>query len=96
MDTRVFADSHLGGGWVERIEGDTSQLVISTLPYTAGILQRVTGLTPGVGYGFHAAMLTIFQTSAPPLIPRHHDQAGGYGPDWRDRSPGIHRCLERA
>ncbi len=66
MDTRVFAGSHLGGGWVERIQGDTSQLVISTLPYTAGILQRVTGLTPGMGYGFHAAMLTIFQTSAPP------------------------------
>jgi len=60
------AGSHLGGGWVERIQGETSQLVISTQPYTAGILQRVTGLTPGVGYGFHAAMLTIFQTSAPP------------------------------
>jgi hypothetical protein len=66
MDTRVFAGSHLGGGWVERIQGETSQLVISTEPYTAGVLQRVTGLTPGVGYGFHAAMLTIFQTSAPP------------------------------
>ena len=66
MDTRVFAASHLGGGWVERIQGETSQLVISTQPYTAGVLQRVTGLTPGVGYGFHAAMLTIFQTSAPP------------------------------
>lgn len=64
MDTRVFASSHLGGGWVERIEGSTSQMVVSTEPYNAGILQQVTGLTPGLGYGFHAAMLTIFQTSA--------------------------------
>lgn len=66
MDTRVFAGSPLGGGWVERIEGETSQMLVSTEPYTAGLLQRVTGLTPGVGYGFHAAMLTIFQSSAPP------------------------------
>jgi hypothetical protein len=66
MDTRAFASSHLGGGWVERIQGETSQLVISIEPYTAGLRQRLTGLTPGVGYGFHAAMLTIFQTSAPP------------------------------
>jgi hypothetical protein len=68
MDTRVFAGSHLGGGWVERIEGATSQLIISTEPYTAGLRQRVTGLTPGMGYGFHAAMLTIYQTSAPPSV----------------------------
>jgi hypothetical protein len=64
MDTRVFASSHLGGGWVEKIEGSTSQMIVSTEPYTAGLWQRVSGLTPGVGYGFHAAMLTIFQTSA--------------------------------
>jgi hypothetical protein len=64
MDTRVFASSHLGGGWVERIEGSTSQMIVSSEPYTAGIWQQVSGLTPGAGYGFHAAMLTIFQTSA--------------------------------
>lgn len=64
MDTRVFASSHLGGGWVEKIEGSTSQMLISADPYAAGLWQRVAGLTPGVGYGFHAAMLTIFQTSA--------------------------------
>jgi len=64
MDTRVFAASDLGGGWVERIEGATSQMIVSTQPYTAGLWQRVTGLTPGVGYGFHAALLTIYQTSA--------------------------------
>jgi hypothetical protein len=63
MDTRVFADG-FGTGWVERIEGETSQMVLATEPYTAGIWQQVDGLTPGVGYGFHAAMLTIFQTSA--------------------------------
>jgi hypothetical protein len=60
MDTAVYA----GDGWVERIEGDTSQLIVGTEPYTAGIRQQVTGLTPGVDYGFHAAMLTIYQTSA--------------------------------
>jgi hypothetical protein len=64
MDTRVFAGSHLGGGWVERIEGETSQMIVATEPYTAGLRQTVSGLTPGVGYGFHAALLTIFQTSA--------------------------------
>jgi hypothetical protein len=64
LDTRVFAGSQLGGGWVERIEGDTSQMIISTEPYAAGLWQQVTGITPGAGYGFHAAMLTIFQTSA--------------------------------
>jgi hypothetical protein len=69
MDTRVFAESWLGSGWVERMEGQTSQLLVSTQPYTAGLRQTVTGLTPGVGYGFHAAMLTIFQSSA--LPPEH-------------------------
>jgi hypothetical protein len=64
MDGRVFANSHLGGGWVDRIEGDTAQFVFSTEPYTAGIRQQVSGLTPGVAYGFHAALLTIFKTSA--------------------------------
>jgi hypothetical protein len=67
MDTRVFADG-FGTGWVERIEGETSQMVLATEPYTAGIWQQVDGLTPGVGYGFHAAMLTIFQTSAQPPV----------------------------
>jgi hypothetical protein len=68
MDCSVFAASPLGGGWTEFIEGTTSQLVIATQPYAAGIRQTVSGLTPGTGYGFHAAMLTIFQTSAPPAV----------------------------
>ncbi|MGQ9598649.1 MAG: hypothetical protein ACUVWZ_04465 [Anaerolineae bacterium] len=66
MDTRVFAYSHLGTGWVERIEGETSQLIVGVQPYTAGLWQRVSGLRPGLGYGFHAALLTIFQSSALP------------------------------
>jgi hypothetical protein len=77
MDNRVFANSHLGTGWVDRIEGDTSQLIVATEPYSAGLQQQVTGLTPGVGYGFHAAMLTIFQTSAqPPVGGMMHKQVG--------------------
>jgi hypothetical protein len=43
-------------------------MIISTQPYTGGLLQRVDGLSPGVGYGFHAAMLTIFETAAPPDV----------------------------
>ena len=68
MDGREFAD-HMGTGWVDRMEGETAQFVWSTQPYTAGIRQQVGGLTPGVAYGFHAALLTIFQTSAndPPV-----------------------------
>ena len=66
MDARVFAHDVMNTNWVERIEGETSQVVISTEPYVAGIYQRVTGLTPGLPYGFHAAMMTIFQSSANP------------------------------
>lgn len=85
MDTRVFAAS-IGSGWVERIEGETSQMIFSSQPYTAGIYQRVTGLTPGLGYGFHAAMLTIFESSAPPAYDHTMikqvgiDPAGGVDP----------------
>lgn len=66
MDTRVFADSWLGSGWVECIAGSTCQLLVSTGPYRAGLWQQVSGLAPGTGYGFHAALLTIFQSSAQP------------------------------
>lgn len=66
MDTRVFAESHLGGGSVEKIHENTSQMILSTQPYTAGLYQQVTGLTPGLPYGFHAAVLTIYRSSAQP------------------------------
>ncbi|MBN1136011.1 MAG: carboxypeptidase regulatory-like domain-containing protein [Anaerolineae bacterium] len=104
MDTRVFAHSDLGCGWVERIEGETSQMIFATEPYTAGIQQQVTGLTPGVGYGFHAALLTIFQTGKTPadgaMIKRvGMDPTGGSDPqaptvvwseaDGRDRNWSI-------
>lgn len=91
MDARVFADSPLGADWVERIEGDTAQFIVATEPYTAGLWQQVTGLTPGVGYGFHAALLTIFQSSAQPPAPGTMikqvgmDPAGGTDP----RSPTV-------
>ncbi len=91
MDTRVFAESHLGSGHVEKVEGETSQLIIATEPYTAGIQQTVGGLTPGLGYGFHAAMLTIYQTSAPPAVDGTMfkqvgiDPAGGTDP----QAPGV-------
>lgn len=78
MDARVFAASHLGCGWVERIEGETSQLIFATQPYTAGIRQSVA-VTPGLGYGFHAAMLTIFETSAQP--PQHNTMVKRVGID---------------
>jgi len=69
MDTRVFAASDLGTGWVEKIEGATSQMILSTEPYDAGIWQQVGGLVPGTGYGFHAAMLTIYKSSAQDPVP---------------------------
>jgi hypothetical protein len=65
-DVRTFATSSFGSGWVERIEGATCQMIISTEPYTAGLQQTVHGLTPGVGYGFHAALLTIFKAAGLP------------------------------
>jgi hypothetical protein len=68
MDTIIY-DKYLGCHcFVERIDGATSQLVFSTEPYTAGLQQQVTGLTPGVGYGFHAAMLTIFRSSGGEVV----------------------------
>lgn len=94
MDCRVFASSHLGSGWVERIEGETSQLIVATEPYTAGLRQTVTGLTPGASYGFHAAMLTIYQTSAPPAVDGTMikqvglDPSGGTDP----QAPGVVWC----
>ena len=63
MDARVFAHDVMGTDWVEKVEGQTSQVIISTDPYVSGIYQRVTGLTPGLPYGFHAAMMTIYQSS---------------------------------
>jgi hypothetical protein len=86
MDTRVFAASQ-GSSHVERIEGETCQLALSTEPYTAGLWQQVTGLSPGTGYGFHAALLTIFQSSAQPPVDGTMikqvgiDPTGGIDPD---------------
>ncbi len=56
--------------WAEHWTGSTSQLLISSSlhpgtgdgVFKAGILQHLTGLTPG-RYGFRAKILTIFQSS---------------------------------
>jgi hypothetical protein len=70
MDGRVYDQSPFGCQcWVEHIEGQTAQFLVSYNPYQAGILQRVTGLTPGVGYGFHAVLLTIYGGAGTPNVP---------------------------
>lgn len=65
MDARVFAHVVMGTDWVERIKGETSQVIFSTEPHVAGIYQRVP-VTRGLPYGFTAAMMTIYQSSATP------------------------------
>jgi hypothetical protein len=87
MDARVFAHQVMGTDWVEFIDSPTSQVVISTDPYVSGIYQQVGGLTAGLPYGFHAAMMTIYQSSYGP--PQHGhmikqvgmDPTGGTNPD---------------
>jgi hypothetical protein len=85
MDARVFG----AGGWVERIDGSTSQSLFSGQPFDAGIYQQVSGLTPGRGYGFNAPVASLFRTTAPPQEPVHGvilkrvglDPTGGTNPD---------------
>lgn len=88
MDAREFAHDVMHTDWVEKIKGETSQVIISTNAYTAGIYQRVTtGVTPGLPYGFNAAMMTIYESSAGPPQPGHMikqvgmDPAGGTNPN---------------
>ncbi len=50
----------------EHTEGETSQLIISQTAFTAGIYQQIGGVTPGVPYAAKAAMLTFFESPAPP------------------------------
>ncbi|NIN64330.1 MAG: hypothetical protein GTO63_06445, partial [Anaerolineae bacterium] len=50
----------------EHTEGETSQLIISKTAFTAGIYQQISGVTPGQHYGAKAAMLTFFESPAPP------------------------------
>ena len=68
MDAREFAWYVMNTDWVEKIKGETSQVVISTDAYAAGIYQQV-GVTKGLPYGFHAAMMTIYESSAG--LPQH-------------------------
>jgi hypothetical protein len=50
----------------EHTEGETSQLIISKTAFSAGLYQQITGLSIGKPYGAKAAMLTLFESSAPP------------------------------
>ena len=50
----------------EHTEGQTSQLIISKTAFSAGLYQRITGVTVGKPYAAKAAMLTFFESSAPP------------------------------
>ncbi len=80
MDAREFAHLIAGTDHVERITGETSQVIISNESYAAGIYQQVGELTPGLPYGFHAAMMTIYQTSAGDPQPGHMIKQVGIDP----------------
>jgi hypothetical protein len=75
----------------EHTEGETSQLIISDDAFAAGIYQQISGVTPGVPYGAKAAILTFFESSAPPTNDGRMqkligiDPYGGIDPD----SPNI-------
>jgi len=77
----------MGSGWVECIEGGTCQFLAGLDPYSAGVHQTVSGLAPGTGYGFHAVLMTLWQSSAFPRTDGRMfkqigiDPAGGTDPD---------------
>jgi hypothetical protein len=50
----------------EHTEGETSQLLISKTAFSTGLYQQIGGVTVGKPYGAKAAMLTLFESSAPP------------------------------
>jgi hypothetical protein len=50
----------------EHTEGETSQLIISKAAFGAGLYQQINGVTVGKPYAAKAAMLTFFESSAPP------------------------------
>lgn len=50
----------------EHTEGETSQLIISKTAFSAGVYQQIGGVTPDVPYAAKAAMLTFFESPAPP------------------------------
>jgi hypothetical protein len=79
MDAREFAWYVMGTTWVEKIKGETSQVVISTDAYAAGIYQQVS-VTKGLPYGFHAAMMTIYESSYGDPQPGHMIKQVGMDP----------------
>jgi hypothetical protein len=50
----------------EHTEGETSQLMISKTAFSAGLYQQINGVSVGKPYAAKAAMLTLFESSAPP------------------------------
>ena len=50
----------------EHTEGETSQLIISKTAFSAGLYQQISGVAVGKPYAAKAAMLTLFESSAPP------------------------------
>jgi len=70
--SEVYAfHSCMGDGvWEECIGGQPldCQFIAGLNPYDAGIYQRVTGLTPGIAYGFHTVMLTIYESAGEPRV----------------------------
>jgi hypothetical protein len=79
MDAREFAHDVMHTDWVEKIKGQTSQVVISTDAYAAGIYQQAS-VTLGRPYGFHAAMMTIYESSYGDPQPGHMIKQVGMDP----------------
>jgi hypothetical protein len=50
----------------EHTEGETSQLIISDDAFVAGLYQQINGVMPDTPYAAKAAMLTFFESPAPP------------------------------
>lgn len=77
QSTRVFA----GGGWVEKIEGDNSQILsVENLgvgqPFNTVLYTRVGGLTPGNPYSFSGWVLKMWGGSAAPTPPSNPTAMG--------------------
>ncbi len=77
QSTQIFAN----GGWVEKIEGDNSQILsVENLsvgqPYNTVLYTRVSGLTPGNPYSFSGWVLKMWGGSAAPAPPENPTALG--------------------
>lgn len=75
----------------EHTEGETSQLIISDDAFVAGIYQQISGVTPDAPYAAKAAMLTFFESPAPPTNDHTMQKLVGIDPYGGDdpESPNI-------